>query len=1178
MQQQPYIGLVFSLGKYQYKVQQIDESEVITVRLDSDGKETEKIKKFALGQWPPADASFENHSKEKDNKSSSKGGSKDRNRVMPPHQEYDDFEDASDYPSVTFYYDTESQKLLVKDKRGRLKQEIPIMTIKGKDGESAYDAWCRTKPKGTDVSPQAFAESLEGKPGKNGKNAYEEWQEWRGYVDSDEKAYWNYFKGDKGKDAFEQWKEVHREYENPDIDDFFEYLKGENGKDAYEVWRDLGYNGDRNAFFKWIAGFVETQKGEDGKIYYPHFDGFTLYFTEDKEGLGTRLAAQNIRGKDGRTFKPKFEGTKLYFDDEEGEKTDEVDLRGKNAYELWIENGHEGASFEDFQKFFSGRVVHKKYDYKDIKDYKAPVQHINRQLLADSETIDASMNAEQYYLYRQQKIEEIRDEGRKKRGNPLQEFFWWCAGADTSVLRMCPADYSKYMGIGTVIFFTAMMAFFSSFTAMQFVFNAEKEENFYLGWLIAATGCLIGFLAFLHYGMNRKTIISWTKKDEDRKKEISQNTTKSWTGIVSGIVIFAVSLITGILCQCKDWLVIEKSNGIAAVFAIFWAAMIFFLDRFITNTMYSDGKTTISWLEFRSGLPRIIISIFLGIVISAPLELRIFKTSIEQQIVVDRQKETEAFEIDCRNKAYKNLCGEINDLKSTIDRDSISIGKYETKLSTITKDYPKQEDYKTNKNNFVGDGSGKWIFTGQTEVPDVDAYNKAITIWNDQHPEYNETNKLAMELRDKRENNKLKLDSLTKNLNDTITKIVKIESEKFVCKQDTGLLRRLSVLHKIAMQEGKTDGYKKLVIPHINVPFKIKNKQYFIYTEGMIVFIISLLLGSLFYYSLWRNEKDIKVKINMLNMKLGRENNQNDEEYNIVRDLKEQLSMQADQVYDKLYLYIPLAVVIALIVGLNLPGIWSVVYYLMTPVGLIMLLFILIDVSPVFYKMMLADGRYDKILHQDKLIENDLIKLRLAKSLQKVNESELSSLSPFIFGRTFDKIKDLLTEKVCKDKKAVTLYDPNDNISKDIKKKNEELFQKVLGMKYRIAYASYAAWYRNMYDLRLGYKECDEGMDDSPEVIKDKFIVTFRSVPEVAGDIRVTPEKDAYTQGSVIHAVAENHDGYRFVGWRDNANASAERDISIAEDKIYVAYFEKETDGMNEKEGDLLDDIDATEG
>ena len=61
------------------------------------------------------------------------------------------------------------------------------------------------------------------------------------------------------------------------------------------------------------------------------------------------------------------------------------------------------------------------------------------------------------------------------------------------------------------------------------------------------------------------------------------------------------------------------STIVAICFGIFWGLLIFNLDRFIVNTMYSDGKHTISWGEFIAGLPRIIIAIFLGIVISTHL-------------------------------------------------------------------------------------------------------------------------------------------------------------------------------------------------------------------------------------------------------------------------------------------------------------------------------------------------------------------------------------------------------------------------------------------------------------------------------------------------------------------------------------------------------------------------------
>jgi hypothetical protein len=77
---------------------------------------------------------------------------------------------------------------------------------------------------------------------------------------------------------------------------------------------------------------------------------------------------------------------------------------------------------------------------------------------------------------------------------------------------------------------------------------------------------------------------------------------------------------------------------VAFLFGIFWGFIIIFnLDRLIVNTMFSDGEVTISWLEFKSGLPRIIMAFFLGIIISTPLELKIYEKSINTKIKTLKQ-------------------------------------------------------------------------------------------------------------------------------------------------------------------------------------------------------------------------------------------------------------------------------------------------------------------------------------------------------------------------------------------------------------------------------------------------------------------------------------------------------------------------------------------------------------
>lgn len=99
---------------------------------------------------------------------------------------------------------------------------------------------------------------------------------------------------------------------------------------------------------------------------------------------------------------------------------------------------------------------------------------------------------------------------------------------------------------------------------------------------------------------------------------------------------------------------------VSVLFGLFWGFVIIFnLDRLIVNTMYSDGEVTISWKEFKSGLPRILLAIFLGVVISTPLEMKIFEDRINSRLVYDnlertkessqKAQEGKKYQIDRRN-------------------------------------------------------------------------------------------------------------------------------------------------------------------------------------------------------------------------------------------------------------------------------------------------------------------------------------------------------------------------------------------------------------------------------------------------------------------------------------------------------------------------------------------------
>ena len=109
---------------------------------------------------------------------------------------------------------------------------------------------------------------------------------------------------------------------------------------------------------------------------------------------------------------------------------------------------------------------------------------------------------------------------------------------------------------------------------------------------------------------------------------------------------------------------------IAFLFSIVWALLIFNLDRFIVNSMYTDGKDTITWRKLRSAAPRFIMAIFIGIVISTPLEMKIFNDRIEAQLLKDniervnqvKNQQTDYKQYEQLQSEYRSLMTQRNKL------------------------------------------------------------------------------------------------------------------------------------------------------------------------------------------------------------------------------------------------------------------------------------------------------------------------------------------------------------------------------------------------------------------------------------------------------------------------------------------------------------------------------------
>ncbi len=72
----------------------------------------------------------------------------------------------------------------------------------------------------------------------------------------------------------------------------------------------------------------------------------------------------------------------------------------------------------------------------------------------------------------------------------------------------------------------------------------------------------------------------------------------------------------------------------AVIFGLLWGAMIFNLDRYIVSSMKKEGNTL---KEIRTAIPRIILAVLLAFVISKPLELKMFESEINGELVLMEQ-------------------------------------------------------------------------------------------------------------------------------------------------------------------------------------------------------------------------------------------------------------------------------------------------------------------------------------------------------------------------------------------------------------------------------------------------------------------------------------------------------------------------------------------------------------
>ncbi|MCZ4223836.1 DUF4407 domain-containing protein [Pedobacter rhodius] len=146
-----------------------------------------------------------------------------------------------------------------------------------------------------------------------------------------------------------------------------------------------------------------------------------------------------------------------------------------------------------------------------------------------------------------------------------------------------------------------------------------------------------------------------------------------YTGI--GATIFFTGLFAALSGGYAMYFVF-KGDDLAVVFAILfgflWGAAIFNMDRYIVSSINKSASTNKQILQ---ATPRILLAIMIGIVISRPIELKIFDKEIKERLKVSYLNGQRS-KIDTLNKAFENKYqvefGRLNRQKAT--RDSLEKG------------------------------------------------------------------------------------------------------------------------------------------------------------------------------------------------------------------------------------------------------------------------------------------------------------------------------------------------------------------------------------------------------------------------------------------------------------------------------------------------------------------------
>lgn len=251
-----------------------------------------------------------------------------------------------------------------------------------------------------------------------------------------------------------------------------------------------------------------------------------------------------------------------------------------------------------------------------------------------------------------------------------------------------------------------------------------------------------------------------------------------------GGIVFATGLMAGLSGGYAFYTIFEpRQSGVidqssidlltlllAAIFGTFWGLMIFNLDRFIVAaTGKGDGTEKITWDELKGAIPRIIMGCIIAISISKPIEIRMFKTEIDNRLYEKQLEVQKEFE--------KKTTANFEERLKVVEND---LGDLETKRKDIIERIKKAEQ--AYEDNLMGKANGVIAGNG----PLSQALNGQIISLKNELDRFENLNKSKFEQADKKRNEILS------------EKEIALSSNEKVAKGLDGLLERIKIAHEVA--------------------------------------------------------------------------------------------------------------------------------------------------------------------------------------------------------------------------------------------------------------------------------------------------------------------------------------------------------------------------------------------